>query len=131
MSVPKQLKVTGAVSLGPIQPTSAPFPSGQSTLSLNLQQTVTRSSGDRAFQVDASITPFDLLAGTGITSVKYLLLRVTGGTLTIRASSPAANDQDFTVSDKLEISNPLSGSPWTALSVQAGIAYIEILIAGD
>lgn len=130
MTVPKKLEVSGAVTTGPIQPTAAPFPSGQSTLSLNSEQTPL-ADFNNAMSVSVMAPSFtDVLAGTGITNVKFIAMRVRNGTLVVRVTTAAAVDQEFSLSDTLVISNPTAGTEVTALAVQ-GTADLELMVTGD
>ena len=133
MTFPKKLTVSGALRIGPIQPTVAPFPSRDCVVSLNTEQTTQADvSNDRSF--NSPVTFVDLLTGTGITNIRALHLRARGGTFEIRytadnSGSPIV-DQVTTLSDELLITNPSSGSQWTALAVR-GVGDLEVTIAGD
>lgn len=130
MTVPTQLRVTGASKIGPIQPTSAPFPSGEAVYSLNFEETV-QENLCRTFSVNsASPAFFDLLTGSGIANLRYLYLRVRVGSFVVRLSSSAGADQVFDLSRLLVVSNPQPGTGWTALAIQ-GVGDIEIQLAGD
>ena len=129
MAVPKKLTSSGGVTLGPIQPTCSPFPSADCVASLAAMLT-TEADITIARQINSPAVYVDLLAGTGITNVKAFLLRVTGGTLDVRRTSPLAVDQEDRVSDLMLVINPISGSEWTALAVR-GTAALEAIIAGS
>jgi hypothetical protein len=128
VAVPKQLKVTGAASLGPFAENCGTVPTGECGASLNFTQTV---QADRVFSraINSPAAFVDLL-DAAFTNVRYVLLRVRAGTFTVRVTSPAGVDQFFTLSDLLVVSNPSSGSEWTAIAVQ-GTGDIEVMLAGD
>lgn len=130
MSVPQKLELSGAATLGPIQPSSAPFPTSECVVSINLTQTVQAGIRNALSINTPSPGFFDLLAGSGITNVRFGVIRVRTGPFVIRVTSSAGTDQVFDLSDQLVISNPLPGTEWTALAVQ-GIGDLEILLAGD
>ncbi len=133
MTVPKKLAISGALRIGPIQPTAAPFPSGDCVVSLNAEQT-TQADVSFARSINSPGAFVDLLTGTGITNIRALHMRARGGTFEIRytadnSGSPIA-DQVTTLSDELLLTNPASGSQWTALAVR-GVGDLEVTIAGD
>lgn len=129
MTVPKQVKLSGASSIGPIIPGASPFPSGECVTSINAAQTI---QADRQFarSINSPAAFVDLLTGSGITNIRYLVLRARAGTFTVRVTSPGGVDQVWTLSDLLILSNPVLGSEWTALAVQ-GVGDIEVQIGGD
>ena len=133
MSVPKKATVSGAVDIGPIQPTAAPFPSTQCVASLASEMT-TQADYTQARSITSPSSFVDLLASTGITNVRLLVLRARAGTFQVRVTSDNSGvplvDQIFTLSDLLVITNPSSGSQFTAVAVQ-GVGDLEITIAGD
>lgn len=119
----------GAVQLGGCQSTCGPLGPAECTVSTNACQTLQATqSFSRAIASPGAFV--DLLAGTGIVTVKFLQLRVSGGTLEVRFTSPFGADQILPVSDLLVLSNPIAGSGLTALAVQ-GTASLEAIIAGD
>jgi len=130
MSVPKQVKISGAMTIGPIQPTTAPFPSGEGVVSLNLLHTSQVDTGPRSRMINSPASFEDLLAGTGITNLRWLYLRPRNATLTFRLTSPAGVDQVLTISEMLVMSCPSPGSEWTSLGVQ-GAGDLEMMLAGD
>lgn len=129
MSVSKSATVTGSLKIGPVQPTSYPFPTGEGVASLNSTQTVTASSGPKGLSINSPAAFVDLLTGAGVTNIKMLSVRVRAGTVTLRISSAAGVDQLLSVSDLLVLSNPVDSSAWTALAAQ-GVADLELMIAG-
>lgn len=133
MAVPKEAKVSGAVTIGPIQPTAAPFPSGECVASLASVLT-TQADYSQARSISSPAAFVDLLTATGITNVRLLVLRARAGTFEVRVTSDNSGapivDQIFTLSDLLVITNPASGSQFTAVAVR-GTGDLEIAIAGD
>jgi hypothetical protein len=130
VTVPTQLRVTGATKIGPIQPTSAPFPSGEAVYSLNFEETV-QENLCRTFSVNSpSPAFFDLLASSGIASLRYIYIRARVGAFVVRVTSSAGVDQLFDLSRLLVLSNPQPGTEWTALAIQ-GVGDIEVQLAGD
>lgn len=129
MTVPKQLNIDGAMSIGPIQPTTFPFPSGEGTVSLNTTQTTQADNGPRGLSVNSPSSFQDLLSNSGVTNIRALYLRVRTGQLTVQVSSSAAAMQQFVVSDMLVLSCPIPGTELTALGVK-GTADIELMMAG-
>jgi hypothetical protein len=128
MAVPKKLELRGAVTSGPVTPTSSPFPTGESIVSLNVDQTP-QADVAKAFSVNSPSSFQDILTGTGITNLTFISLRVRSGTFQVRRTSAGGADQIDTLSELLVVSNPTSGSEWTALAVQ-GVGDIEMLLAG-
>lgn len=129
MAGAKKLEQNGAVSLsdcgGSCDVKSATF-----ALPINLCQ----YPGTQTFQQCRSISSpsefVDLLTGTGIATLRYVLLRVEGGTLEVRFTSPAGVDQLVTLSDLIILSSPTAMSGLTALAVR-GTATLSLLLAGD
>ena len=131
MTVPTLLTVAGASTLGPIQPTSAPFPSGESVFSFNFTETVQVNSCRTISISSASPAFFDLLVGTGIVSLRYVYIRARVGAFVVRVTSEGGGvDQVFDLSRLLVVSNPVPGTEWTALAIQ-GVGDVEIQLAGD
>jgi hypothetical protein len=129
VSVPKKLEVAGAATLGPIQPTCAPFPSGECVFSINLSQT-TQADSAKSLSVNSPVTWVDLLAGTGITNVSFFSLRVRNATnFEVRFTTAGGADQIIRLSDLFVYSSPVSGQQITALSVR-GVGDMELLVAG-
>ena len=133
MTVPKKASVSGAVVIGPIQPTAAPFPSGECVVSLAAELTV-QADYNQSRTINSPATFVDLLAATGITNVRLLALRARAGTFEVRVTSDNSGtpivDQILTLSDLWVITNPSSGSQFTAVAVR-GVGDLEITIAGD
>jgi hypothetical protein len=120
---------TGGISAGPVQPTSSPFPSLAETFSLYLTQTrQVVSPGSRALASPAAFV--DLLANSGITNCRLAAIRVSGGVIQIRHSTPSYAAQIIQCSDLWVVSEPTAGSEITALAIQ-GTAQVEYLLAGD
>ncbi len=131
MTIPAQLTVAGASRIGPIQPTSAPFPSGESVFSLNFNETVQVNKCQGIPVNSPSPAFFDLLTGTGITKLRYIYIRARVGAFVVRVSSAGGGtDQVFDLSRLLVVSNPTPGTEWTALAIQ-GVGDVEVQLAGD
>lgn len=131
MSVPVQLRVSGAATLGPIQPTSSPFPSGQTAMSLNFSDTVLAHTGTRAIPINSpSPAFFDLMAGSGITSVRWVVIIPRSGSFVLRFTTSAGVDQLVDLSGLWAQRLPVPGTEITALAIQ-GVGDIEMQLAGD
>lgn len=130
MSVPATLRVSGSTKIGPIQPTSAPFPSQESVASLNFEETVQANKCQTISINSASPSFFDLLAGSGITKVRYLYIQARVGSFVLRVTTSAGVDQVFDLSRLLVLSNPQPGTEITAVAIQ-GVGDIELQLAGD
>lgn len=129
MTVPKKIEVAGGSTIGSLQPTCAPFPSGNNSFSLNLSQTV-QADVEGARTINSPVTWVDLLAGSGISSITYLALRVrNASSFELRFSSASGSDQMMAVSDLFHFASPTTGRGLTALSVR-GSGDIEFQIAG-
>lgn len=130
MPVNQRVQVQGSVTLGPVLPTSAPFPSMDTGFSISVDQTrgVSRPVSRSISVVDPAW--LNLLTDGGFTSVRFVVLRVNGGTATIRFTTPQGADQVMTVSDLFVWSSPQVGGEMTALAIR-GSCNIEGIIAGD
>lgn len=129
MTVPKQAAINGSAKVGPIQPTAASFPSGECIASITTTPQTTQADSQKALSINSPAAFVDVLAGTGVTNVKLLVMRVRAGTATLRITSPGGVDQQFTLSDLLVLNNPVDASAWTALAIQ-GVVDVEMTIAG-
>lgn len=130
MTVPQRVQVQGSVTLGPVLPSSCPFPSMDTGFSINVDQT--RGASKNVSRSISVISPtwLDVLANSGITTVRFVSMRVNGGVVTVRKTTPAGADQVDTVSDLWVWSSPQPGGEITALAIQ-GTANVEMIIAGD
>ncbi|TAK93712.1 hypothetical protein EPO05_06985 [Patescibacteria group bacterium] len=120
------------MAANPLTTSTATFPSISDGLNLAVSQT--RNEGKATGQTINSPSPAfqDMLAGNPMSAVRFLAIRVSGGTLILRVSSPIAGgaNQLIPISDLFLISNPLVGSEFTAVGLQ-GSGSIEMVIAGD
>lgn len=129
MAIPKQLLVAGGVSIGPIQPSAATFPSGERTQSLNLSQTV-QADANKTQSLNSPAAWVDLLAGTGITNLSFYSLRVrNGSSFELRFTTGGGADQILRVSELSVYSSPTSGQMITALAAR-GVGDFELELAG-
>lgn len=130
MTIPSKLRVAGAVTIGPVQP-SGSFPSGQSVSQLNFERIVNAHSGVRAISVN-SPTPgfFDLMANLGFTQVTFAKLRVRTGSFVVDVTTSAGANQVFDLSDLWLVNNPIPGTEITGLRIQ-GVGDLEVTLAGD
>lgn len=130
MGVLQKIDVSGSVSVGPVLPSSSPFPSSSGDMDISTTQ-VRPENRQSAFSVNSPSPAFkDLLQGMSISAVRLVAMRVFGGSLVVRWTTAAGVDQLTTVSDLLVISNPNAGSEITALAAQ-GVANVELIVAGD
>lgn len=72
----------------------------------------------------------DLFASLGLGNATHASMRVEGGSLTLRFTTPDGADQLLRCSKLFVWDSPSAGSGMTALAVQ-GVADIEIIVAGD
>jgi len=129
MTTPQKFELLGAATLGAVSPVGA-FPANESSFPIAVSQ-ITQGSSVGARRINTPSPGFlDLLAGTGITSLRYLVLIVRNGVFVVRMSSSAGADQLLTVSEFIAFSNPQSGSQITALAIQ-GVGDIDLVMAGD
>ena len=75
------------------------------------------------------LVPF-ILALETIVKVRFLAIRVRGGSLAVLLTSPGGVDQVVRVSDLIVINTPNPGDEITAIKA-VGIADVEYVIAGD
>jgi hypothetical protein len=131
VGVPHQLAVVGSATLGPIQPTSCPFPSGTSSISLNTTQTRQAARADSLSFNVPSPSWQSLIAGLGITAVRFLVIRVQSGSILVRVTSASGGAlQVLPVSDYIVLSLPRAGTELTVVEAQ-GTANMELIVAGD
>lgn len=78
--------------------------------------------------INSPLAFVDLLAGTGFTALRFLLIKVSNGFVDVRYSTPAAADQLTRVSDLMVLFSRTLGTEITALAVQ-GTASLEVVIA--
>lgn len=129
MAVSQLVTISGAASIKPPTPTTAPFPSLSQVI--NLASSQTKGAADsRARTISSPAAFVDLLAGTGITTCTMAVIRIRSGYLTIRVTTAAGADQVLDCSELWVHSSPLAGREITALAVQ-GTADIELILAGD
>ena len=131
MGAPVTLTVSGKASLAP-SVSSSTTPSGTGGMSGTIVSRTylkgkTRHGVDIVGATDGS--PF-VVEFEDITSVRYFLLRVSSGTIKVRLTSAVAALQEFNVSDKFEIHNPVAGDEFTAIAL-VGTACVEYMLAGD
>lgn len=125
----KKLKLVGAITLGACSPGCCdPASSGDyaNQLCIEMTSAQTLPGADRSIASPAAFV--DLLAGTGFTSLRFVLLKISGGFLDVRVSTAAAADQIVRVSDVWMVFSRTLGTEITALAVQ-GTANIDLVLA--
>lgn len=129
MPLPAIIGHTGSVSGTPAQATSG-VPSLQEILNTSFTSTFASSKSARPAIVGATdASPFVLALET-ITKVRFMAMRVRGGTLKVVVTSAAGTDQAFNLSDVLVWHSPNSGDELTAVKL-VGTADLEYVLAGD
>lgn len=130
MSSPKKVTVAGSVSLGPPYPCSGgSFPSLSQQVTLQADQTRSVSRGTSR-PINSPSAFVDLLASLGLGTATHVTIRIEGGALTLRFTTPDGADQLLRCSRLFVWDSPSAGSGMTALAVE-GVADIEIIVAGD
>lgn len=129
MSSSQKVTILGSVSLGPPYPSSGTFPSLSQQVSLQADQTRSISRGTGR-PINSPAAYIDLLASLGLGTATHVTLRISGGSLTLRFTTPDGADQLLRCSKLFVWDSPSAGSGMTALAVQ-GVADIEIIVAGD
>lgn len=129
MPTPQQIAFKGAVTLGPPS-ASCLIPSGVVAIPIDVCN-IAQASVSRSLRLNSPSPAFEnLLAGSGITSLRYGLLIARNGVFTVRISWPGGVDQLIPLSEYWAFSNPQTGSQITALAVQ-GVGDLEVVLAGD
>lgn len=126
MSLPKKVTVSGAAIIGSAASCSG---SGGCPGILNAE-VYAQASAEFERALASPVSFVDFLAGTGIAAVKFLFLRVTGGTIELRVSSAFGATQIIPVSGICVLTNPIAGSEFTAVALR-GTAQVEFKVAGD
>jgi len=125
----KKLKLVGAITLGACSPGCCdPAASGDYASQLCIEMTTAQSlpGADRAINSPGAFV--DLLAGTGFTALRFLMLKISGGFLDVRVTTAGGADQITRVSDLMLVLSRTLGSEITALAVR-GTATIDVVLA--
>lgn len=126
MPVSKSIELHGALKVNAGDCVCATFPSGQTVMKLEEAYT-SGADVSRSFTIADAVTWQDLLAGTNITQVAFLVLKVRGGSVELRRTVGTNVDQIIPVSDtEIWVSRTQRA---TALSIR-GNADIELFIGG-
>ena len=125
----QKVSILGSVTLGPPSPVSGSYPSLSQTVNLQMDQTRSTSRG-QALRIARPAAYVDLFASLGLGTATHVTLRISGGALTVRFTTPDGAAQVLRCSRLFVWDSPDSGAGMTALAVQ-GTADIEIITAGD
>lgn len=130
MTAAKSLALQGGIIVG-AGCGCGPIPAGACPIPLNaVIASYQASTGLTQRQIASPAAFVDLLAGSGLTQVMFVYLRVIGGTVTLRVTTAAGVDQVSSVSDLYVVSHSSVAAAFTAVAVQ-GTAEIEFLAVGS
>lgn len=89
------------------------------------------ATSEKSLSINSPVTYVDLLAGTGITSLSFFVLKVkNSNNFEVRFTTAAGVDQVMRVADLLVYSSPVTGQQITAFSAR-GAGDIDLLLAGS
>ena len=119
-----QVDIAGSVSTQP-STSSGSFPTTLRTINLTTRRTHDREVGGIVAVTGTDGAPQALQLGS-IAMVRFLALRVTGGEVRLRITTPDGATQVIPVTGLFVIDNPTTGSEITAVSLAATGAGIEV-----
>ena len=126
-----QIDISGAAESKPSSG-SGSFPTQVKTMALNQKRTYEREFGGQLVVTGTDGAPQALPIGS-IVAVRFLALRVTGGEVRLRVTTPDGATQVIPVTGLLVLDNPTTGSEMTAATLAATGAGIEVeyMVAGN
>lgn len=129
--MPITITLSGSVQSQPATG-STTFPTDTRTLTLNATRTYTRHFGGILAVTGTDGVPQVLPLG-GIAAVRFLALRVTGGEVRLRITTPDGATQVIPVVGQFILDNPSTGSEITAVTLAADSTGrdVEYMAAGD
>lgn len=127
----KKVELIGTATIGAATPgCCASGVNVESIIGLSFCSAV-QSAFSSARTINDLVSFVDLLAASGLTTVRLVVLKVLGGAnLEVRYSTPGNADQVVRASGFHLIANPTLGSEITALAVR-GSGQIEYIVAGN
>lgn len=127
MAQTRTVWLTGAASIAPVAVLNGPTLADH----LNISATATyQASKASPLSVSSTTEAPYTVSLDSITKVRFMILKVRSGSVTLQLTSAAGTDQKLKVSDQIIWHAPNAGDEITAIKL-VGTADVELLLAGD